>query len=454
MLKKILIANRGEIAVRIIRACKELGIETVAIYSEADTDALHVQLADEAYCIGPANSKESYLNFTPIMSVATLTGVDAIHPGYGFLAENADFAELCSKCNIRFIGPSVYAIEKMGTKDVARKTMEEAGVPIVPGSEGIIKSDEEALTIAHEIEYPIIVKATAGGGGKGIRVVREESELLNAIRLTEQEAEKAFGNPGVYLEKFIEDFSHVEIQVLADNHGNVIHLGERDCTVQRRLQKLIEETPSPAINSEIREQMGDAAVKAAEAVDYSGAGTIEFILDKTTKQFYFMEMNTRIQVEHPVTEMVTGIDLIKEQIKVASNQVLKIKQEDVQFNGWSIECRINAEDPFRNFLPTPGEVEFYLPPGGLGVRIDSAVYPGYKIPPYYDSMIAKLIVHGSSREEAIARMKRALDEFIIEGVSTTIPFHQKVMEHPVFLSGDFNTNFLEDHPVLESKSDD
>lgn len=454
MLKKILIANRGEIAVRIIRACKELGIRTVAIYSEADADALHVQLADEAYCIGPANSKESYLNFTPIMSVANLTEVDGIHPGYGFLAENADFAELCHKCNITFIGPSVYAIQKMGTKDVARQTMELAGVPIVPGSEGVIKSDQEALTLAGQMGYPIIVKATAGGGGKGIRVVREEADLLKSIRVTEQEAEKAFGNPGVYLEKYIEDFSHVEIQILADNHGNVVHLGERDCTVQRRLQKLIEETPSPAINESIRNQMGDAAVQAAKAVNYSGAGTIEFIFDKKTNAFYFMEMNTRIQVEHPVTEMVTGIDLIKEQIKIASNQPLEVNQEAIQINGWAIECRINAENPFRDFIPNPGQIELYLPPGGLGIRVDSAVYSGYKIPPYYDSMIAKLIAYGETREEAVNRMKRALSEFFIEGVSTTIPFHQKVMEHPVFLSGDFNTKFLELYPIVETELDE
>ncbi|MBU5594801.1 acetyl-CoA carboxylase biotin carboxylase subunit [Amphibacillus sp. MSJ-3] len=454
MLKKILIANRGEIAVRIIRACKELGIQTVAIYSEADADALHVQLADEAYCIGPANSKDSYLNFTSIMSVANLTEVDGIHPGYGFLAENADFAEICSKCHITFIGPSVYAIQKMGTKDIARQTMKSAGVPIVPGSNGVITSDEEALSLANEIGYPVIVKATAGGGGKGIRVVRKEADLLNAIRVTQQEAGTAFGNPDVYLEKYIEDFSHVEIQILADNYGNVIHLGERDCTVQRRLQKLIEETPSPAINETIRRQMGAAAVKAAKAVNYSGAGTIEFIFDKKTKAFYFMEMNTRIQVEHPVTEMVTGIDLIQEQIKIASGKPLEVNQDAIQMNGWAIECRINAENPFRDFIPNPGQIGLYLPPGGLGIRIDSAVYSGYKIPSYYDSMIAKLIAYGETREEAISRMKRALSEFFIEGIPTTIPFHQKVMEHPVFLSGDFNTKFLELYPILETELDE
>lgn len=449
MIKKLLIANRGEIAVRIIRACKELDIETVAIYSEADKESLHVQLADEAYCVGPALSGDSYLNFANVMSVATLTGSDAIHPGYGFLAENADFAEICRECNIIFIGPSPEAIQKMGIKDVARKTMENANVPIVPGSKGIIETEEEGVQIANDIGYPVIIKATAGGGGKGIRVARTKEDLIKGIRVTQKEAEKAFGNPGVYLEKFIEDFRHVEIQVIADKHGNCIHLGERDCSIQRRLQKLIEETPSPAITSDIRKKMGDAAVKAAKAVDYVGAGTIEFIFDRSSKQFFFMEMNTRIQVEHPVTEMVTGIDLIKEQIHIANNQKLSVKQEDVKFDGWSIECRINAENPFKGFLPSPGRIEMYLPPGGYGVRVDSAVYPGYSIPPFYDSMIAKLITHGTTREEAIKRMKRALEEFVIEGINTTIPFHQLVMENDIFIKGDFNTNFLEDNPIIE-----
>ncbi|WP_309087550.1 acetyl-CoA carboxylase biotin carboxylase subunit [Domibacillus sp.] len=452
MIKKVLIANRGEIAVRIIRACKELGIDTVAVYSEADREALHVQLADEAYCIGPTASKDSYLNFTNIVSVAKLTESDAIHPGYGFLAENASFAELCRECNITFIGPSPEAITQMGTKDVARDTMEEAGVPIVPGSDGIIKDIEEGLTVAAKIGYPVIIKATAGGGGKGIRVARDEAELEKGISMTQQEAATAFGNPGVYLEKFIEDFRHVEIQVLADTHGNVIHLGERDCTIQRRMQKLLEETPSPALNEETRAQMGEAAVKAAKAVDYTGAGTVEFIYDAHAGTFYFMEMNTRIQVEHPVTEMVTGVDLIKEQIRVASGETLSLTQEAVTFDGWAIECRINAENPEKNFMPSAGRVEGYLPPGGFGVRIDSAVYPGYMIPPYYDSMVAKLIVHGKTREEAIARMKRALSEFVIEGVHTTIPFHQKLLEHEVFVSGDFNTKFLEIHDVMQTQS--
>ncbi|MBU7593458.1 acetyl-CoA carboxylase biotin carboxylase subunit [Metabacillus halosaccharovorans] len=450
MIKKLLIANRGEIAVRIIRACKELDIETVAVFSEADREALHVQLADEAYCIGPTASKDSYLNFTNIISVAKLTESDAIHPGYGFLAENADFAELCKECNIIFVGPSADAISKMGTKDVARETMRQAGVPIVPGSKGIIENIDEAKKLANDMGYPVIIKATAGGGGKGIRVAQDEQALIKGIEITQQEAATAFGNPGVYIEKYIEDFRHVEIQVLADTHGNTIHLGERDCSIQRRLQKLIEETPSPALDEDIRSQMGEAAVKAAEAVQYTGAGTVEFIFDHVNKKYYFMEMNTRIQVEHPVTEMVTGIDLIKEQIKVASGEKLSVSQDEVTFNGWSIECRINAENPEKNFMPSPGRIEMYLPPGGLGVRVDSAAYPGYSIPPYYDSMIAKLITYGATREEAISRMKRALSEFVIEGVSTTIPFHLRLLDHEKFVSGEFNTKFLELHKVMES----
>ncbi|WP_394232913.1 acetyl-CoA carboxylase biotin carboxylase subunit [Niallia oryzisoli] len=450
MIKKLLIANRGEIAVRIIRACRELGIESVAVYSEADKEALHVQLADEAYCIGPTASKDSYLNVTNIISVANKTGCDAIHPGYGFLAENADFAELCRDCNIIFVGPTPEAISKMGTKDVARETMRAAGVPIVPGSQGIINTIDEAIELANKIEYPVIIKATAGGGGKGIRVARDENELVKGINITQQEAMTAFGNPGVYIEKYIEDFRHVEIQVLADNYGNVIHLGERDCSIQRRLQKLLEETPSPALDGEIREEMGTAAKKAAKAVDYTGAGTVEFIYDYRNRKYYFMEMNTRIQVEHPVTEMVTGTDLIKEQILVASGERLTLTQEDVEFNGWSIECRVNAENPEKNFMPSPGKINMYLAPGGLGVRVDSAAYPGYAIPPYYDSMIAKVITYGKTREEAIARMKRALSEFVIEGVHTTIPFHLKLLSHEKFINGEFNTKFLELHDVMKS----
>ncbi|TWT09150.1 acetyl-CoA carboxylase biotin carboxylase subunit [Planomicrobium sp. CPCC 101079] len=449
-MKKVLIANRGEIAVRIIRACKEMDIETVAVYSEADREALHVQLADEAYCIGPKLSKDSYLNFSNIISVAKLTNCDGIHPGYGFLAENASFAELCEAVDIMFIGPTSAAISSMGTKDVARETMRKAGVPVVPGSTGIIANEKEGLKIAEQIGFPVIIKATAGGGGKGIRVARNREDFIKGLHMTQKEAAAAFGNPGVYIEKFIEDFRHVEIQVLADSHGNAIHLGERDCSIQRRMQKLVEEAPSPALTPEIRAQMGDAAVKAALAVNYRGAGTVEFIFDVANQKFYFMEMNTRIQVEHPVTEMITGIDLIQQQLKVASGETLAFKQEDVTFKGWSIECRINAENPAKNFMPSAGKVDIYLPPGGLGVRVDSAMYPGYSIPPYYDSMVAKLITFADTREEAVAKMKRALGEFLIEGVHTTIPFHLKLMDHEVFKSGDFNTKFLEKYDVLGS----
>ncbi|OIJ10225.1 acetyl-CoA carboxylase biotin carboxylase subunit [Anaerobacillus arseniciselenatis] len=447
MFKKVLIANRGEIAVRIIRACQELGIATVAVYSTADKEALHVQLADEAYCIGPHLSKESYLKQVNLLSVATITGSDAIHPGYGFLAENAEFAEMCGEYNITFIGPSAEAISKMGAKAVARDTMKAAGVPIVPGTDGIIEELDEALVTAREIGYPVIVKATAGGGGKGMRVAETEDQLQKAVSMAQQEAETAFGNAGVYLEKYVEEPRHVEIQVLGDSHGNVIHLGERDCSIQRRHQKLIEEAPSPALDESLRRQMGEAALKAAKAVDYCGAGTVEFLLDKH-KNFYFMEMNTRIQVEHPVTEMITGVDLIKEQIMVAAGYPLTINQEDIEIDGWSIECRINAENPRKNFMPSPGKIELYLPPGGLGVRVDSAVYQGYAIPPFYDSMVAKLIVHGKTREEAIARMKRALKEFMISGVETTIPFHLELLEHEDFKNGDFDTKFLEKNTIL------
>lgn len=444
--QKILIANRGEIAVRIIRACRELGISTVAVYSEADKEALHVRLADEAYCIGPTLSKDSYLNFTNIMSVATLTECDAVHPGYGFLAENADFAEICESCNITFIGPSADAINKMGDKAVAKQTMKSAGVPVIPGSDGLVEDLDEAVMIGRDIGYPLIIKATAGGGGKGIRIAEDEQALIKQITAAQQEAQKAFGNAGVYLEKYLTGMKHVEIQVIADNHGNVVHLGERDCSVQRRRQKLIEEAPCPVLSPDIRQRMGEAAVRAALAVNYSGAGTLEFLLGNDG-QFYFMEMNTRIQVEHPVTEMVTNVDLIQEMISVAEGHPLSFTQEDIQINGWSIECRVNAEDPDRNFMPAPGKIQFYLPPGGPGVRVDSAAYPGYSIPPFYDSMIAKLIVWAPTRQEAIAKMKRALSEFVIEGVHTTIPFHQKLMEHPVFNRGDFDIKFLEENEI-------
>lgn len=445
-IQKVLIANRGEIAVRIIRACRELGISTVAVYSEPDRDSLHVRLADEAYCIGPMPAKDSYLNFTNIMSVATLTECDAIHPGYGFLAENADFAEICESCNIIFIGPSPDAITRMGDKAVAKETMKLAGVPIIPGSEGLVGDVEEAVMLGRDIGYPIIVKATAGGGGKGIRIAEDEESLVKQITAAQQEAQKAFGNAGVYLEKFLTGMKHVEIQIIADKHGNVVHLGERDCSVQRRRQKLIEEAPCSVLTSEIREAMGEAAVRAALAVNYSGAGTLEFLLGPDG-QFYFMEMNTRIQVEHPVTEMVTGVDLIKEMISVAEGNPLSFSQEDIVINGWAIECRINAEDPERNFMPSPGKIGFYLPPGGFGVRVDSAAYPGYTISPFYDSMIAKLIVWAPTRHEAVAKMKRALAEFAVEGIHTTIPFHQRLLEHPVFLDGNFDIKFLEDYEI-------
>ncbi|AMQ06682.1 MULTISPECIES: acetyl-CoA carboxylase biotin carboxylase subunit [Sporosarcina] len=447
-MKKVLIANRGEIAVRIIRACKELGMKTVAVYSEADQEALHVELADEAYCVGPKLSKDSYLNFSNIISVAKLTGCDGIHPGYGFLAENASFAELCEEVNIEFIGPTSDNISRMGTKDVARETMREAGVPIVPGSTGIVADEQDGLRIAEEIGFPVIIKATAGGGGKGIRVARDAEELINGIKITQKEAAAAFGNPGVYIEKFIEVFRHIEVQILADKYGNTIHLGERDCSIQRRMQKLVEEGPSPALTPELRLAVGDAAVKAAEAVNYEGAGTVEFIFDHINQKFYFMEMNTRIQVEHTITEMITGIDLVQQQLKIASGEKLAYRQEDIKINGWSIECRINAENPSKNFMPSPGKVTMYMPPGGFGVRVDSAMYTGYSIPPFYDSMVAKLIVHADTREEAVARMKRALDEFIIEGVETTIPFHLKLMDNEVFKSGDFDTKFLERYTIM------
>ncbi|MFJ7697656.1 acetyl-CoA carboxylase biotin carboxylase subunit [Lysinibacillus fusiformis] len=448
-MKKVLIANRGEIAVRIIRACKELGIQSVAVYSEADADALHVKLADEAYCIGPKLSKDSYLSFPALLSVAEKTGADGIHPGYGFVSENADFAEACENAGIKFIGPSSDSIKIMGIKDVARTTMEAAGVPLVPGT-GIVPDIETGKEWAAKIGYPVIIKATAGGGGKGIRVARTEEDLVKGIDITQKEAAAAFGNPGVYLEKFIEYFRHCEIQILADGYGNVVHLGERDCTVQRRMQKLVEEAPSPALSSERRAEMGAAAVKAAEACDYEGAGTIEFIYDYQEDKFYFMEMNTRIQVEHPVTEMISGVDLVQQQLKIASGEKLPFTQDDIQLNGWAIECRINAENAYKNFMPSAGTVDTYVTPGGYGVRIDSAVYAGYTIPPYYDSMVAKLIVHADTREEAIAKMNRALGEFEVSGpgINTTIPFHQALMNNDVFKSAQFNTKFLEENDVL------
>lgn len=439
---KILIANRGEIALRIIHSCEEMGIATVAVHSTIDRHALHVKLADESVCIGPPPSNKSYLNIPNIIAAALTRGAEAIHPGYGFLAENARFAQICADHNLHFIGPSPEAITAMGDKSTAKKTMQEAGVPTIPGSKGLITDEEEAARVAAEIGYPVIIKATAGGGGRGMRFVSDETELSRLLRAAQGEAEAAFGNAGVYLEKFIELPRHIEFQILGDSYGNVVHLGERDCSIQRRHQKLLEEAPSPALNPELRQKMGDAAVKAAKSIHYVGAGTVEFLVDKYGN-FYFMEMNTRIQVEHPVTEMITGLDLIKEQIAIAQGERLAFTQEQVQLKGHAIECRINAEDPDHDFRPNPGKIIAYLPPGGPGVRMDSFVYPDYEIPPYYDSLIGKLIVWGEDRDTAIKRMKRALRECAITGVQTTINFHQKILNHPEFLAGNVYTNFIE-----------
>jgi acetyl-CoA carboxylase biotin carboxylase subunit len=439
---KILIANRGEIALRIIRTCEEMGIPTVAVHSTIDRHALHVQLADEAVCIGEPSSSKSYLNIPNIIAAALTRHATAIHPGYGFLAENARFAEICADHQIAFIGPTPDAMRSMGDKSTAKDTMRNVGVPTVPGSDGLLTDEKEAIAIAQKIGYPIMIKATAGGGGRGMRLVKQESELGKLFSAAQGEAEAAFGNPGVYLEKFIENPRHIEFQILADNYGNVIHLGERDCSIQRRHQKLLEEAPSPALSPELRAKMGHAAVMAAKSINYTGAGTVEFLLDKYGN-FYFMEMNTRIQVEHPVTEMITGLDLIREQIRIAQGERLDLTQEQVQLNGHAIECRINAEDPDHNFRPHPGRISGYLAPGGPGVRMDSHVYTDYEIPPYYDSLIGKLIVWGHDRATAIQRMKRALRECAITGIPTTISFHQKILETSEFLSGEVYTNFVE-----------
>ena len=441
-IRKILIANRGEIAIRIIWTCKEMGIKTVAVHSEADRDALHVRYSDEAICIGPAPSSESYLNIPSIISAAEITNVDAIHPGYGFLAESATFAKVCEDCNIKFIGPRPDVIAMMGDKVEARRTMTAAGVPILPGSPDPIESPEEAKKLALEIGFPLIIKAAAGGGGRGMRIVRDESELATNLELAQTEALNAFNNGSVYIERYIERPRHIEIQVLADEHGNVIHLGERECTIQRRHQKLLEEAPSPAISKELREQMGAVAVKACQDIGYSSAGTFEFLLDEDNS-FYFMEMNTRIQVEHPVTEMVTLVDIVRNQIRIATGENLAYSQDDVQIVGHSIECRINAEDPVK-FTPSPGRITAFNIPGGPGVRLDTAVYPGYVVPPYYDSMIAKLVVHARTRELAIARMQRALDMMVVEGIKTTIPLHQRIMADENFQKGNFSTKFMEE----------
>ncbi|MEM9541520.1 MAG: acetyl-CoA carboxylase biotin carboxylase subunit [Cyanobacteria bacterium P01_E01_bin.42] len=447
---KILIANRGEIALRILRSCKELGIATVAVHSTIDRQALHVQLADESVCIGQAPSNKSYLNIPNIIAAALTRNATAIHPGYGFLAENARFAEICADHKIAFIGPTPEAMLAMGDKSTAKKTMQGANVPTLPGSEGLLSGEKEALALAQKIGYPVILKATAGGGGRGMRLVRDEGDLVRLFQAAQGEAEAAFGNAGIYLEKFLECPRHVEIQILADSHGNVVHLGERDCSIQRRHQKLLEESPSPALTPELRQKMGEAAVSAAKSIDYVGAGTVEFLMDRGG-DFYFMEMNTRIQVEHPVTEMVTGLDLITEQIRIAQGEKLRVKQEDIELKGHAIECRINAEDPAHNFRPHPGRISAYLPPGGPGVRIDSHVYTDYEIPPYYDSLIGKLIVWGPNRETAIRRMKRALQECAIAGIPTTIDFHTKILNSPAFLAGDVYTNFIEQHMSLGNR---
>ena len=442
MFKKILIANRGEIAVRIIRAARELGISTVAVYSEADADSLHVALADEAICIGPASSSESYLKIPNIISAAQITGAEAIHPGYGFLSENASFAKICTQNNIVFIGPKPELINMMGDKATARETAIKHKVPITKGSDGIVPNVEEAKKVAKWITYPVMIKATAGGGGKGMRIAHDEKELAENYVVAQNEAKANFGNPDVYIEKYVEEPRHVEIQVIGDKFGNVAHLGERDCSIQRRNQKLVEETPSPGIDAKTREKMGKFAAKLAKGIGYDSVGTLEFLVDKSMN-FYFMEMNTRIQVEHTISEEITGVDLVKEQIRVAAGEKLSFTQKDIEIRGHVIECRINAEDSENGFLPSSGVLEKYIPSGGIGVRVDSHSYQNYEIPPYYDSMIAKLIVKGKNREEAIARMKRALKEFKIEGVDTTIPFHLKVLENEAFKEGKFYTNFIE-----------
>ena len=441
-MNKILIANRGEIAVRIIRACKEMNIKTVAVYSEADKDALHTKLADEAICIGPAPSGKSYLNMRSIIEAAYITGADTIHPGFGFLSENSQFAKICEESNIKFIGPTSKVIELLGNKSNAKEIMKNAGVPVVPGSNGSIKGVKEAWKIADEIGYPVILKAAAGGGGKGIRIVESKNELENNYNIVKQEAKASFNDDEIYIEKYIKNPRHIEIQILADEHGNVIHLGERDCSIQRKHQKIIEETPSTIVDEKLRNKMGEIAVKAAKALGYTSCGTIEFLMD-SDKNFYFMEMNTRIQVEHPITEMRTGVDIVKEQIKIAAGETMKLKQKEIEFRGHSIECRINAENPSKNFMPCPGKILGLHLPGGNGIRIDTAIYEGYTIPPTYDSMIAKIIVYGVNRNEAISKMKRALEELVIDGIDTNADFLLKIIKNPNFIRGHFDTSFIE-----------
>jgi acetyl-CoA carboxylase biotin carboxylase subunit len=443
MFEKILIANRGEIALRIIRACKEMGIRSVAVYSETDEESLHVQMADEAICIGAASATSSYLKMSNIISAAEVADVDAIHPGYGFLAENAHFAEICASCNITFIGPSPDLIRNMGDKAIARDTMKAAGVPITPGSDGILATKEEALALAHKMGYPVLIKAVAGGGGKGMRVAHNDVSLAQGFMMATTEAESAFGNGDCFMEKYIESARHVEVQIIGDNHGNVVHLGERDCSIQRRHQKLVEESPCPTLTDEERARLGEIAVRAGKAVGYNSAGTIEFLYDEIAKQFYFMEMNTRIQVEHTVSEEVTGIDLVKEQILVAAGKKLSFTQDDVKARYHAIEFRVNAEDPYKNFTPSPGKVDAVHFPGGPGIRIDSHVYSGYTISPYYDSMIAKIIARGATREEALNRLHRALEEFTINGPHTTVPLGMALLMDTRFRRGEYNTAFLE-----------
>lgn len=441
MIEKILIANRGEIAVRIIRACREMGIETVAVYSEADKEALHTQLADEAVCIGPAASSESYLSMERILSAAIVTGADAIHPGFGFLSENSKFAQLCKACGLTFIGPSPEVIERLGNKSIAKKTMEAAGVPVIPGNSASVYTVEEGLEHAQEAGYPVMIKAALGGGGKGMRTASSKKEFEDSFHMAQTEARNAFGDDAMYVEHFVERPRHIEFQILADDYGNVVHLGERDCSIQRNHQKLIEESPSPALSKELRQKMGEAAVKAAKAAGYTNAGTIEFLLEPNGA-FYFMEMNTRIQVEHPVTEWVTGLDLVKEQIRIAAGEKLQVSQDDIVLKGHAIECRINAEDPKHNFRPSPGTImDLYLP-GGKGVRVDTAIYSGYEIPPYYDSMLAKLIVHGENRQEAILKMRSALGEVIIEGIQTNVDYQYEILHHPDFVEGAIDIEFI------------